>query len=52
MKNLNHKKSITKTEVYHQDFKKINKKRLENDLQNTSWDDALEVHSEDVDRSF
>ena len=51
MKNLN-KKNITKTEVYHQDFQNINEKRLENDLQNTSWDDDLEVHSEGVDKSF
>ena len=52
MKNLNNKKNITKTEVYHQDFQNINEKRLENDLQNTSWDDVLEVHSEGVDKSF
>ena len=51
MKNLNNKKNITKTEVYHQDFQNINEKRLENDLQNTSWDDVLEVHIEDVDKS-
>ena len=25
---------------------------MENDLQNTSWDDALEFHSNDVDKSF
>ena len=52
MKNLNNKKNITKTEVYHQDFQNINEKRLENDLQNTSWDNVLEVHSEGVDKSF
>ena len=52
MKNLNNKKNITKTEVYHQDFQNINEKRLENDLQNTSWDDVLEVHSEDIGKSF
>ena len=55
MKNLNNKKNITKTEVCHQDFQNINEKRLENDLKNTSWDDVLEVHSEDVedvDKSF
>ena len=51
MKNLNNKKNITKTEVYHQDFQNINEKRLENDLQNTSWDDVLEVHIEDVEKS-
>ena len=54
MKNLNNKKKkkITNTEVYHQDFQKINEKRLENDLHNTSWDGALELHSEDIDKSF
>ena len=52
MKNLNNKKNITNAEVCHQDFRKINDKRLQNDLQNASWDDALEVHSEDVDKSF
>ena len=52
MKNLNNKNNITKTEVYHQDFRNINEKRLENDLQYTSWNDVLEVHSEDVDKSF
>ena len=51
MKNLNNKKNITNTEVYHQELRKINEKRLENDLQNTSWDYALEVHSEDLDPS-
>ena len=51
MKNLNNKKNITKTDVYHQDLQYINEKRLENDLRNTSWDDVLEVHSEDVDKS-
>ena len=51
MKNLNNKKNITKTDVYHQDFQYINEKRLENNLRNTSWDDVLEVHSEDVDKS-
>ena len=36
MKNLsNKKKNIANTEVYHQDFQKINEKKLENDLQNT-----------------
>ena len=52
MKNLNNKNNITKAEVYHQDFQNINEKRLENDLQNTSWNDVLEVHSEDVDKSL
>ena len=51
MKNLNNKKNITKTDVYHQDLQYINEKRLENNLRNTSWDDVLEVHSEDVDKS-
>ena len=36
MTNLNNKKNFTNAEVYHQDFQKINEKRLENDLQNTS----------------
>ena len=52
MKNLSNKKNIANTEIYHQDFLKINEKRLENDLQNTNWEDALELHSDDVDKSF
>ena len=52
MKSLTNKKSITNTEVYHQDFQKINEKKFENDLQNTIWEDALELHSDDVDKSF
>ena len=44
------KKNSTKTEVYHQDFQNVNEKRLENDLQNTNWDDVLEVHSEEFDK--
>ena len=52
MKNLNNKKKITKTEVYHQEFQNINEKRLESDLQNTSWDNVLEVHSEGINKSF
>ena len=31
MKNLSNKKNIVNTEVYYQDFQKINEKRLEND---------------------
>ena len=50
MKKLNNKKNSTKTEVYHQDFQNVNEKRLENDLQNTNWDDVLEVHSEEFDK--
>ena len=49
---MNNKKKKEKTAVYHQDFQNINEKRLENNLQNTRWDDVLEVHSEDVDKSF
>ena len=52
MKNLSNKKNIANTEVYHQDFQMIIEKRSENDLQNTNWEDALELHSDDVDKSF
>ena len=52
MKNLSDEKNIANTEVYHQDFQKINEKRLENDLQNNNWEDALELHRDDVDKSF
>ena len=52
MKNLTNKKNIANTEVYHQDFEKINEKKFENDLQNTIWEDALELHSDDVGKSF
>ena len=52
MKIPSNKKNIANTEAFHQDFQKINEKRLENDLQNTNWEDALELHSDDVDKSF
>ena len=52
IKRLSNKKCVANTEVYHQDFQKINGKKLENDLQNISWADALELHSDDVDKSF
>ena len=40
MKNLSNKKHIANTEIYHQDFQKINEKRLENGLQNTNLEDT------------
>ena len=52
MENLGNKKNIANTEIYHQDFQKINEKRLENDLQNTNWKDALELHIDNADKSF
>ena len=52
MKNLSNKKNIANTVVYHQNFQKINEKQFENDLQNTIWEDALEIHSDDVDKPF
>ena len=52
MKNVTNKKNIANTEVYHQDFQKINEKKFEKDLQNNIWEDALELHSDDVDKSF
>ena len=47
MKNLTNKKNIANTAVYHQDFQKINENKFENDLQNTIWEDALELYSDD-----
>ena len=44
-------KNPTKSEIYHQDFKKLNKNNLERDLVNTNWD-AIEVNNSDVDKSF
>ena len=48
LQNLNNK-NPTKSEMYHQDFKKIIKER---DLVNTNWDAILEVNNADVDKSF
>ena len=48
LQNLNNK-NPTKSEIYHQDFKKIIKER---DLVNTNWDAILEVNNADVDKSF
>ena len=50
LQNLNNK-NPTKGEIYHQDFKKLNKNNLERDLVNTNWD-AIEVNNSDVDKSF
>ena len=52
MENLTNKKNIANTEVYHQDFQKINEKKFENDLQNNIWEDAIELLSDDVDKLF
>ena len=51
LQNLNNK-NPTKGEIYHQDFKKLNKNNLERDLVNTNWDAILEVNNGDVDKSF
>ena len=51
LQNLNNKNPI-KNEMYHQDFKKLNKNNLERDLVNTNWDAILEVNNGDVDKSF
>ena len=48
MLSFRHLKQISKNVV----DATFNEKRLENYLQNTNWDDALEIHSEDVDKSF
>ena len=45
-------KNPTKSEIYHQDFKKLNKNNLERDLVNTNWDAILEVNNGNVDKSF
>ena len=45
-------KNPTKSEIYHQDFKKLNKNNLERDLVNTNWDAVLEVNNSNVDKSF
>ena len=51
LQNLNNK-NPTKGEIYHQDFKKLNKNNLERDLVNTNWDAILEVNNGNVDKSF
>ena len=40
------------SEIYHQDFKKLNKDNLERDLVNINWDANLEVNNSNVDKSF
>ena len=49
--NLN-KRNPTNSEIYLQDFKKLNKNNLERDLVNTNWDAILEVNNGDVHKSF
>ena len=49
--NLN-KRNPTNSEIYLQDFKKLNKNNLERDLVNTNWDAILEVNNRDVHKSF
>ena len=51
LQNLNNK-NPTKSEIYHQDTKQLNKNDLERDLVNTNWDAILEVNNSDVDKSF
>ena len=51
LQNLNNKNS-TNIEIYHQDFKKLNKNKIERDLVNTNLDAILEVNNGDVDKSF
>ena len=51
LQNLNYK-NPTKSEIYHQDFKKLNKNNLERDLANTNWNTILEENNGDVDKSF
>ena len=45
-------KNPTKSEIYHHDFKKLNKNNLERDLVNTNWDAILGVNNGDVDKYF
>ena len=49
--NLNNK-NPTNSEIYHQDFKKLNKNKLERDLVITNWDAILKVNNGDADKSF
>ena len=51
MPNLNNK-NPTNSEIYHQDFKKLNKNKLERDLVITNWDAILKVNNGDADKSF
>ena len=51
LRKLNNKNSI-KNEIYHQDFKKLNRNKIERDLVNTNWDATLEGNNGDVDKSF
>ena len=44
LQNLNNK-DPTKSEIYHQDIKKLNKNNLERDLVNTNWNTILEVNT-------
>ena len=45
-------KNPTKSKIYHQNFKKLNKNNLERDLVNANWDAILEVNNGNVDKSF
>ena len=45
-------KNPTRSEIYHRNFKKLNKNNLERDLVNTNWDEILEVNNGNVDKSF
>ena len=51
LQNLNNK-SPANSEIYHQDFKTLNKNNLERDLVNTNLDTILEINNGDVDKSF
>ena len=51
LRNVNDK-NPTKSEIYVQDFKKLNRNNLESDLINTNWDAILEVNNDNVDKSF
>ena len=51
LQNLDNKNLIN-SEIYHQDFKTLNKNNLERDLVNTNQDAILEVNNGDVDKSF
>ena len=51
LQNLNNKNQ-SKSEIYNQNFKKLNKNNFERNLVNTNWDAILEVNNGDVDNSF
>ena len=51
IKNLSNKNNIANTKVYHPDFQKINEKKMGNYLQNTKWDNILELNRGDIDKS-